>query len=150
MTFVPSAYFMRLAIEKAREGVPKGQYPYGACVVKVDEMVSCAHNVTRATMDPAAHAEIEALRQACLKLKTLDLTGCVVYATCEPCSMCFTACHNARLSTIVYGVSLADSANATGRRSLAVASARMKDLLDSPIQIIGGFLREEALRLFNA
>ena len=64
---------MRLAIEKAAEGVAQGQWPYGACLVKQDEVVACVHNVTRAYMDPTGHAETHALREACLKLNALDL-----------------------------------------------------------------------------
>lgn len=145
---MPREEFMRLAIEKAREGVAKGQWPYGACVVKGDEMVSCAHNVSRATLDPTAHAEIEALREACINLKSPDLTGCEIYATSEPCPMCFTACHHAGVSTIIYAANAADSPT-TGRRRRVVPSSQMKEILDSPIQIVGGLLRAEAIQLFT-
>jgi guanine deaminase len=145
---MPREGFMRLAIEKAREGMAQGQWPYGACLVKEGEVFVCVHNVTRATMDPTAHAEIHALREGCVKLQGLDLTGCEIYATCEPCPMCFTACHNAEVSSIVYGASLEDSPNAS-RRGRVISSSQMKELLDSPIRLISGFLRDEAMQLFN-
>ena len=103
---MPREDFMRLAIERARAGMAQGQWPYGACLVQEGEVIVCVHNVNRTTMDPTAHAEIHALREGCVKLQSLDLTGCEIYATCEPCPMCFTACHNAKISSIVYGASL--------------------------------------------
>ncbi len=145
---MPSKEFMKLALQRAREGMAQGLSPYGACLVKEGEVIACVHNVTRATMDPTAHAEIHALREGCVKLQSLDLTGCEIYATCEPCPMCFTACHNAKISSIVYGASLKDSPNA-GRRGRMISSSQMKELLDSPIRLIGGFLRDEAMQLFN-
>ena len=145
---MPSKAFMRLAIERAREGMAQGQWPYGACLVKEGEVIACVHNVNRATMDPTAHAEIQALREGCVTLKNLDLTGCEIYSTCEPCPMCFTACHHAKVSIVVYGASLEDSPHA-GRRGRMISSSQMKELLDSPIRLIGGFLRDEAIQLFK-
>ena len=145
---MPRAEFMRLAIEKAREGVAQGQWPYGACLVKQDEVVACVHNVTRANMDPTGHAETHALREGCLKLNSLDLTGCEMYATCEPCPMCFAACHNAGVSTIVYGASLLDSPPGSERGSVVTAH-RMKELLASRMDVVGGFLRDEVIRLYG-
>ena len=142
---MPREEFMRLAIEKAREGVTQGQWPYGACLVKGDDVVSCVHNVTLGNLDPTGHAETHALREGCLKLKSLDLTGSEIYATCEPCPMCFTACHIARVSAIVYGITLQE-ANPTGHH---ISSARMRELLQSPVKVTGGFLREEALQLLK-
>ena len=136
------------AIEKAREGLAQGQWPYGACLVRREEVVACVHNVTRANIDPTAHAETHALREGCLKLNSLDLTGCEMYATCEPCPMCFAACHSAGIATIVYGASLADSPTG-GERSKIVTAHRMKELLASPIDIVGGVLRDEVIRLYG-
>ena len=137
---------MRLAIQKAREGVGLGQSPYGACLVKEGEVVSCAHNTVRASLDPTAHAEVQALREGCAKLGNLDLTGCEIYCTCEPCPMCFFACHNAGVTTIVYGVSLRD---VTRGGRFVPSSQTMKEVSESPIQTIPGYLREEALQLYR-
>ena len=82
---MPREEFMKLAIEKTHEGATQGQWPYGACLVKEGEVVSCVHNLTRTSMAPTAHAEIQSLREICVKLKSLDLTGCEIYSTCEPC-----------------------------------------------------------------
>lgn len=145
---MPREDFMRLAREEARAGMAQGQWPYGACLVKDDEVVLCAHNVTRSRMDPTAHAEIQAIREGCAKLKSLDLTGCELYTTCEPCPRCFSACHHASVATIIYGTNLEDSGNA-GRRGRIITASQMKELGNSAIQLIGGFLRDEAMQLFN-
>jgi guanine deaminase len=139
---------MRLAIAKAREGVAAGQTPFGACVVRGDDLVVAAHNVVLRTTDITAHAEVTAIRQACAALQTVDLAGCIIYSTCEPCPMCFSACHWGRLDRIVYGASIAD-ALACGFRELPISNDEMKRLGRSPVQIEGGFLRHEALELFS-
>ncbi|MBL7057650.1 nucleoside deaminase, partial [Candidatus Woesearchaeota archaeon] len=89
--------FMKLAIEEAK----KGYRPFGAIVVKDNKIIVRTHNT--ATSDPTAHAETNAIREACNILKTRDLSGCTLYASCEPCAMCFTAALWARISKIVFG-----------------------------------------------
>lgn len=139
---------MRLAIGKARQGVTAGQSPFGACIARSGEVVSCEHNVVWLTNDITAHAEIHAVREACRKLRTIDLSGCVIYSTCEPCPMCFSACHWARISKIVYGAGIRD-AQASGFHELQIANTRMKELGGSPVEITGDFLHEEAIALFH-
>jgi tRNA(Arg) A34 adenosine deaminase TadA len=139
---------MRLAIEKAKEGIAKGQTPFGACIVHDGEAVSCVHNVVWLTTDITAHAEIHAIREACRELGTIDLAGCVIYSTCEPCPMCFSACHWARLSKIVYGARIED-AFASGFHELHIPNIRMKEFGGSPVEIVADFLREEAVALFQ-
>ena len=139
---------MRLAFGKARQGVAARQSPFGACIARSGEVVSCEHNVVWQTTDITAHAEVHAIREACRKLHTIDLSGCVIYSTCEPCPMCFSACHWARISKIVYGASIQD-AHASGFHELQIANAHLKELGGSPVEITGDFLREEAIALFR-
>ena len=139
---------MRLAIRKAFEGVAAGQTPFGAVIVRGDEAVAVAHNVVHRTTDITAHAEVTAIREACRALGTIDLGGCVIYSTCEPCPMCFSACHWANLDRIVYGASIADAA-ACCFRELSVSNDDMKRLGGSRVAIEAGFLRDEALELFR-
>lgn len=146
---MPNEEFMRLTLEMAREGAGRGQWPFGACLVRGDEVVSCRYNETRANRDPTAHAEIQVLREGCTKLKSLDLTGCELYATCEPCPMCFYACHAARVATIIYAASLEDFPDSGRRRRITTAS-QMKESLESPVQLIGGFLRDPSIELFSS
>ena len=140
--------FMRLAIEKAREGVRGGQTPFGACIVSPDgRVLACDHNVVWHTTDITAHGEINAIRAACRALGSIDLSGCTIYSTTEPCPMCFSAIHWARISRIVYGASIAD-AQAAGFNELAIATIVMKETGGSPVEIDGGCLREECAALF--
>lgn len=139
---------MRAAIEKAREGIAAGQSPFGACVTRDRHVISCAHNLVWRTVDITAHAEIVAIRNACQALGSVDLAGCIVYSTCEPCPMCFAACHWAKILRIVFGAGITDARRA-GFSELAIGSEQMKRAGGSPIEIAGGFLREEALVLFD-
>jgi tRNA(Arg) A34 adenosine deaminase TadA len=145
----PDAHFMRMAIRKALEGVHEGGSPFGACVVKGTEVAACVHNVVRQSCDITAHAEVHALRVACRELGTIDLSGCTVYTTTEPCPMCFSAIHWARCDRIVYGTSIAD-AQALGFNELVISNAQMKALGGSPVAVEGGFLRDECLTVFEA
>jgi len=134
--------FMRLAIEKACTGVDAGQSPFGACIVKDGTVISCAHNVVLATTDITAHAEVTAIRAACRALQTIELSGGTIYSTCEPCPMCFSACHWARLSRIVFGVSIAD-AQRLGFNELPIAAVTMQRLGNSSTEVVSGCLRDE-------
>jgi tRNA(Arg) A34 adenosine deaminase TadA len=140
--------FMELAIEKARAGIAAGQSPFGACVVRGRDVVSCEHNVVWRSTDSTAHAEVHAIRVACAKLGSIDLSGCTIYSTCEPCPMCFGACHWAHLSRVVYGASIADAA-AIGFRELSIPNETMKELGGSPLQLTGGFMAAECRVLFS-
>lgn len=140
--------FMRVAIEKTEQGIKIGQTPFGACIVKDREIISCVHNIVWANMDITAHAEIHAIREACNKLNTIDLSGCVIYSTCEPCPMCFSACHWAKISKIVFGARIED-ANVNGFNELTISNKTMKEFGNSPIDVIGDILREENLELFK-
>jgi len=140
--------FMRLAVNKAREGIRSGQAPFGACIVKGEELIVCTHNVVWQDMDITAHAEINAIRYACRKLNTVDLSGCVIYSTCEPCPMCFSACHWAKISSVVYGSRIED-AQKIGFSELAISNSKMARISNSTIKITGDVLREENLELFR-
>lgn len=140
--------FMKLAINKAHTGIRKGQTPFGACIVKDGKIISRVHNAVWKNNDITAHAEIQAIRKACKKLKTIDLSGCTIYSTCEPCPMCFSACHWAKISTIVYGSRIKD-AKKIGFNEMCISNKHMKNLGKSPVKIIGDHLREECLHLFK-
>ena len=116
---------MKKAIQKGYQGLEKGQTPFGACIVKEGKMISCAHNRVWEKMDITAHAEMEAIRMACKKLKSIHLSGCIIYSTCEPCPMCFAACHWAKISEIVYGTGIQD-AQRIGFNELTVSNEILK------------------------
>ena len=140
--------FMQKAIEIAKIGIKKGQTPFGACIVKNGKIISCCHNIVWSTTDITAHAEINAIRQACKKLKTIDLSGCEIYSTTEPCPMCFSAIHWARIGRIVFGTSISDAKKA-GFNELQISNNSMKKIGSSNIKIIGGLVKKECLPLFK-
>ncbi len=140
--------FMRMAIDRALEGIGRGQTPFGACIVKDGQPVVCAHNVVWLTTDITAHAEVNAIRQACALLQSIDLSGCTIYSTCEPCPMCFSAIHWARIGRIVYGASIEDAKKA-GFAELEISNHQLKELGATGVSIDGGVLRDECVDLFS-
>ena len=140
--------FMLMAIEKARAGIRQEQTPFGACLVQGDEVISCTHNNVWKYIDITAHAEIQAIREACRKLNTIDLSGCTMYSTCEPCPMCFSACHWARISKIVYGAGIED-AKKYDFNEMDISNISMKEKGKCSLEIEKFFLRSECIQLFK-
>lgn len=101
------------AIRLAKENVKNGSGgPFGAVVVKDGEIVAACGNSVTPSNDPTAHAEVNAIREACRKLGTYQLDGCEVYASCEPCPMCLGAIYWARPSKVYYASTKEDAADA--------------------------------------
>jgi guanine deaminase len=98
---------IRISIEMMRRG--KGG-PFGAVVVRGDEIVGHGCNEVTSTNDPTAHAEIVAIRQACRHLETFQLDDCELYTSCEPCPMCLSAIYWARLKKVYYANTRKDAA----------------------------------------
>ncbi len=140
--------FMRHAIEKAMEGIEKGQMPFGACIVKDGSVVSCTHNTILQDMSITAHAETNAIWLACNKLKTFDLSGCTIYCTCEPCIMCFGAVSLARIDRIVYGAGM-EYADIDGFKLMELRDEELNKLGNGNIDIVKDFLKEESIELFK-
>ena len=101
---------MREAIRQMREAgvVDKTGGPFGAVVVKDGEVVSIAGNSVIRDKDPTAHAEVNAIREACRVLDTWDLTGCVLYTSCECCPMCYSTAYWAGIRKVFYAASWSD------------------------------------------
>lgn len=103
--------FMREAIRLAAEGVRQGDGgPFGAVVVRSGEIIGRGWNRVVADHDPTAHAEINAIRDACRRLRDFHLPDCELYSVCEPCPMCLAATYWARLGRVWYGATAADAA----------------------------------------
>jgi tRNA(Arg) A34 adenosine deaminase TadA len=103
--------FMARAIQLSIENVRSGRGgPFGAIVVKGDEIVAEAVNRVTETNDPTAHAEVVAIREACKKLQFFELKGCEIYTSCEPCPMCLGAIYWARPDRVFFGNTAADAA----------------------------------------
>jgi len=140
--------FMRLATAKALEGIKKGQAPFGACIVRKNKVIACSHNLVWKSSNITAHAEIVAIGSACRALKQIDLSGCTIYSTCEPCPMCFSACHWARISRIVCGCAIED-AKSFGFNEMAISNLKLKKLIKGKIRITSGVAVKENIALFE-
>ena len=96
--------FMRAALSLAREAAADGDVPVGCVIVRDGEIVGRGRNRREAAGDATAHAEVEAIREACARLGSWRLHGCTLYVTLEPCPMCAGAIINARVEELHYGV----------------------------------------------
>jgi guanine deaminase len=107
----PAKEYIARAIALAIENVRVGRGgPFAALIVKDGEILAEGTNRVTSTNDPTAHAEILAIREACRKLGRFELTGCVIYASCEPCPMCLGAIYWSRLEKLIFGATAADAA----------------------------------------
>jgi tRNA(Arg) A34 adenosine deaminase TadA len=103
--------FMRRAIALSREGMADGAGgPFGAVVVLDGQVVGEGWNRVTSANDPTAHAEVEAVRDACRRLGRFHLDGATIYTSCEPCPMCLTAILWARIGRICYANTRTDAA----------------------------------------
>jgi len=101
--------FMQMAIDASVENVRNGGGPFGAVIVKDGELVAVGVNRVTANNDPTAHAEVSCIRNACQKLGTFKLNGCVIYTSCEPCPMCLSAIYWSGIQRIYYGNTAIDA-----------------------------------------
>ena len=86
--------------------------PFAALIVRGDEVISAQTNSVTPDKDPTAHAEVNAIRAACKKLDTFDLSGCTLYTSCEPCPMCLSAAYWAKVERIYFAAGRDDAADA--------------------------------------
>ena len=102
--------YMKIAIKEAKNGIQNGHGgPFGAVIVKDDVIIAKGHNHVLAHNDPTCHGEVDAIRKACKKLNTFDLSGCTLYTTGEPCPMCLCACLWANIDVVYYGCTIKDN-----------------------------------------
>lgn len=115
------AHYMRRCIELARQAVATHDAPVGALVVCHDDVIGEAVESVRARRDVTAHAEIDAIRAACDRLGTLDLSDCTLYTSVEPCVMCAYAIRLARIHTVVTGAPSGESSEALNGSTVLAA-----------------------------
>jgi guanine deaminase len=105
--------FMSEVIRRAVESVRTGRGgPFGAAVVKDGRVIASSVNTVTLTNDPTAHAEVNAIREACQALGTFQLNGCEIYTSCEPCPMCLGAIYWARPDRVYFAATAKDAADA--------------------------------------
>lgn len=103
--------YMNLAVDIAAQNVlSKSGGPFGAVIVKNGRIIALGRNQVTAIHDPTAHAEIQAIRAACLHLNSHELKGCEIYSSSEPCPMCLGAIYWARMKAIYYATTTEDAA----------------------------------------
>ena len=145
MNSVQDEKFLQEAIRLAKLSVSLGGGPFGAVVVKDNTIIGSGHNQVTLNNDPTAHAEVNAIRDACANINHFDLSDCTIYSSCEPCPMCFSAIYWSRISRLVYAASGNDAADAGfddttiaseiclpyEQRTLAIEQVPCKEKLDS-------------------
>jgi tRNA(Arg) A34 adenosine deaminase TadA len=139
---------MRIAIDKCREGLRRGQSPFGCAIAVGDRVIANEHNTVVLTTDITAHAEVNAIRAANRQIKDIFLEKAVVATTCEPCPMCMAALHWARVGTVYYGATIAD-ADAAGFNVLQFPAADLLKQGGSQVKLIPGMLADECKHLFQ-
>ncbi|WP_061313010.1 nucleoside deaminase [Clostridium botulinum] len=103
---------MDLCVKQCKEGMLNLEGgPFGAAIVKDGKIIALANNTVIKDNDPTAHGEMNAIRQACNKLSTFDLSGCELYTTSEPCPMCMSAIIWSNISKVYYGCTVKDAAD---------------------------------------
>lgn len=138
---------MRRAIALSIESVNSGGGPFGAVIARNGEIVAEGSNNVTLHHDPTAHAEVSAIREACRKLETFDLSGCDIYTSCEPCPMCLGAIYWAHIDKIYYANDRRDAADIGFDDDFIYQEIALKPTeRTKPSEIL---LREEAIEAFK-
>ncbi len=136
--------FMRLALSEAK----KGDSPYGAVIVKDNEVVAKGYNTVKRDSAPSAHAEMNVIRSLTTKIQNPSLEGYTIYATGEPCPMCATACVWTGLAEIIIGASIEDLIS-VNQSQVRISCEEIIAKSIKNIKVTKGVLREECLQLFK-
>ena len=135
--------YMLEALIEAKKALHKNEVPVGAVIVKDSSIIARAHNLKETLKSPTAHAEILAIEEACKKLGSWRLEGCVLYVTLEPCHMCAAAIIEARIERVVYGaLDIKMGAHISNRN-------RLNENLNYNIDVVGGVFEEESEKLLK-
>jgi len=132
---------MQRCLALGRSALEAGEVPVGALVVRDGVVLGEGQESVRALLDPSAHAEVQAVRAACRNLGSVDLSGCTVYSTVEPCVLCAYVIRRAGVSSVVYGVPAGQAGGSTSRYSILEDPALTG--WPGPPEIISGILADE-------
>ena len=139
--------FMKRAIDLSIESVKKNGGPFSSIVTKNNKIIAEGSNKVTSTNDPTAHGEIVAIRDACKKLNTFNLSGCELYSSCEPCPMCLSAIYWSRIDKIYYANTREDARKIDFDDSL-IYSELKKNINERKIPMTQ-MMRDEALKAFE-
>ncbi|AZZ36936.1 tRNA-specific adenosine deaminase [Bdellovibrio sp. qaytius] len=140
--------YMKRAIELSKNNISHGGGPFGAVIVKDGKIIGEGFNKVTANNDPTAHAEVEAIREACKNISNFDLSGAEIYTSCEPCPMCLSAIYWARLGKVYYANTKKDAA-AIEFDDDFIYTEIPKPLEQRKISMVQ-MMRPEALEVFKA
>lgn len=136
--------FMAEALKEAALAAEMGEVPIGAVIARGDEIIAAAHNLVETSKDPTAHAEMLAIRQAAARLGGWRLTGCNMYVTVEPCSMCAGAIVWARIEKLFIGTD-----DPKGGACGSIFNIPQEKKLNHYTEIETGLLREECSEIMK-
>ena len=139
--------FMQRAIELPIESIHSGGGPFGSVVAKDNEIISEGMNRVTVNNDPTAHGEITAIRQACKKLNTFDLSGYELYSNCEPCPMCLSAIYWSHIDKVYYA-NTRDDAHKIDFLDPIIYKELQKTNEEKKIQMVQ-MMRKEGLKAFE-
>lgn len=138
---------MRHCLALGRVALEAGEIPVGSVVVRNDVVLGEGREDVRSLLDPSAHAEVQAIRAACQRLRSVDLSGCTLYSTVEPCVLCAYVARRAGVSRVVYGVPAGQAGGLTSRYAILSDSALPG--WPAPPEIVSGVLAEECRALLQ-
>ena len=142
-----SDFFMQKAIELSMKNIHNNGGPFGCVIVKNNKIISEGVNGVTQNNDPTAHAEIVAIRNACKKLNTFDLSGCELYTSCEPCPMCLSAIYWSHIDLVYYGNSRENAAEIQFDDKF-IYDEMKKDINERKIPL-KQILKDEAIKAFD-
>ena len=137
--------YMKIALDEAYEGIENGDGgPFGAVIVKDGKVIGKGHNRVVKNADPTCHGEMEAIRDACRRLKTFDLSGSTIYTTGEPCPMCLGAIMWANIEKVYYGCDVKDT------EAIGFRDDKFYELskIENKKKFLAELDREECLKLY--
>lgn len=139
---------MNMAIEASMQSVENGGGPFGAVIVRGEQVLAVASNSVTLRNDPTAHAEVEAIRIACSKESSFSLAGCDIYSSCEPCPMCLSAIYWAGINRIFYANNRKD-ADSIGFSDDFLYNQISLNVSERTIPAVE-MMREKAIKVFEA
>lgn len=158
MNIHPNPSYMDAAITEAKSSVTLGQYAIAAVIINEQgEIITSAHTTTHENSDPTCHAEINAIREACVKVSSRYLSKCWLYTTLEPCPMCTSAAIWAKMDGVVYGATKDDAMEFAKNlhnekftwRQIDMSSRDIVAKGDPKIELIEKFMQEKCKELFS-
>jgi tRNA(Arg) A34 adenosine deaminase TadA len=138
--------YMQLAIDLSIKSIDEGGGPFGAVIVKNEEIIAQSYNTVTKEIDPTAHAEINAIRIAAKKLGTFDLSGCIIYSSCEPCPMCLGAIYWAKIDSLYFANTKHDAEDAGFSDKFIYEE--LEKLYERRNLKITNLMRDEAIKAF--